>query len=161
MAEHESRLNQPAHPEAGLAGTRPTAPGSGFILSRAPLGRLSTRPPLVGRTDELAFLRAEFDTVAAGGDGRLIFIGGEPGVGKTRLVQELGSYARQRGGRFLEGYYLRDGTAAYGPWVDALRAGLHHCEREELIRAVGPYGAELSQLFPEWREHLGRFRTPP
>ena len=125
------------------------------------LGRLPVRTPLVGRTNELSFLKDQFEAVAAGGEGRLLFVSGEPGVGKTRLVQELGSYVRQRGGVFLDGCYLRDGTAPYGPWVDTLRAALRGLRREDLVQAVGPYGAELAQIFPELTEELGPFAPTP
>jgi predicted ATPase len=109
---------------------------------------------LVGRSHELDFLKSEYDAIAGEGGGRLIFIGGEPGVGKTRLAREAGRYARLRGGHFLEGHYLRDGTAPYGPWMEALRAALSERGREELAQLVGPYGPELVQIMPELGDRL-------
>src|ERR1700741_1406299 len=41
--------------------------------------------PIVGRSDELAQLRAALVT-ASGGTGRLVLVSGEPGIGKTRLA---------------------------------------------------------------------------
>jgi len=49
----------------------------------------SSRPPLVGRDHELSLLRAVED--ARHGHGALVWISGEPGVGKTRLAQEIGA----------------------------------------------------------------------
>jgi predicted ATPase len=51
------------------------------------LGALPTGP-LVGRVPELRRLLIALDGVA-GGQGRLVVLAGEPGVGKTRLAQEL------------------------------------------------------------------------
>ncbi len=56
---------------------------------------LLERTPFVGREEERAELRRLLDR-AAGGRGALVMIGGEPGVGKTRLAEELVAEARQR-----------------------------------------------------------------
>ncbi|MBI3966744.1 MAG: AAA family ATPase, partial [Chloroflexi bacterium] len=71
------------------------------------------------------------------------------GVGKSRLAHEIGAYTRERGGLLLEGAYLRDGNAAYAPWIEALRPTLRGLTAQTLepIRAV--YGPELARLFPE------------
>ncbi|HEY2957217.1 MAG TPA: BTAD domain-containing putative transcriptional regulator [Actinomycetota bacterium] len=47
--------------------------------------------PLVGRKPELAALRAAFDRARAGGTPQLVTLVGPPGIGKSRLVAELGS----------------------------------------------------------------------
>ena len=133
----------------------------GLAVAPFPLGRLPLRTPLVGRTQELSYLKSQFEAIAAGGPGRLFLVSGEPGVGKTRLVQELGHSVRQGGGIFLEGRYLREGTAPYGPWLEALRAGLRGLDRMDLAQAVGPYGAELAPIFPELTERLGPLPAPP
>ncbi|MBI3965600.1 MAG: AAA family ATPase, partial [Chloroflexi bacterium] len=98
---------------------------------------------------ELEHLRALYHAVAAGQGGRLVLISGEPGVGKTRLGQEIGLYAWGQRGLFLEGTYSRAGAASYGPWVDALRTSLRGLDREQLGPLVSVYGAELAPLFPE------------
>src|SRR3990170_612536 len=73
------------------------AKGGQVLISeatKAPL--LVERTPFVGREAERAELRRCLDQVA-GGRGALVMIGGEPGVGKTRLAEELMAEARQRG----------------------------------------------------------------
>lgn len=76
--------------------------------------------PLVGRLAELAALHAAYADSRAGT--RLAVIEGEPGIGKTRLSQELAADVVRRGGRVLiaRGY---EGAAdiPYGPIVDLLR----------------------------------------
>ncbi|MBI3964515.1 MAG: AAA family ATPase [Chloroflexi bacterium] len=112
-------------------------------------GNLPTRSALVGREGELSFLRGQFDAVANGDGGRIVFVTGPAGVGKTRLARETTEYAVDRGGQVLEGAYFRDGVAPYGPWIDALRPALSRIGADELADATAPYRVELSQLFPE------------
>ena len=52
--------------------------------------------PLVDRVEEMNVLK-EAVYRAVHGEGSLVFIHGEAGIGKTRLVRELGAYARSRG----------------------------------------------------------------
>jgi tetratricopeptide (TPR) repeat protein len=75
----------------------------------------------VGREHELRALDALLDAAMAG-KGNVALVSGEPGVGKTRLVEELTRRAEARGfvvawGRSWEG----EGTPAYYPWLQALR----------------------------------------
>ena len=83
-------------------------------------GRLAASP-LVDRAEELALLEAGLDDAIAG-RGRLFVVVGEAGSGKTRLADEVGSAAKQRGGRILWGRGWDSGGApAYWPWSQALR----------------------------------------
>ncbi|MBI3967389.1 MAG: AAA family ATPase, partial [Chloroflexi bacterium] len=121
---------------------------------------LPSRTALVGRVDELAFLKQQYDEVAAGAGGRLVFVSGEAGVGKTRLAREVGRSARRQGGALLEGSYFRDGTAPYGAWIDALRASLATLPPERL-ETPGVSGAVVAQLWPELSDRAGsRAETP-
>ena len=144
--------------EAQSAGPRPD-----LASSLSPLGYLPIRSPLVGRVKELEFLKAQHDAVAAGAGGRLVFVSGPPGVGKTRLAQELGLYASARGSLVMEGSYLRDGTAAYDPWVRVLWTSLQNFSRDQLMPLIEPFGAELSEVLPEFikKLDLGPFPPPP
>jgi hypothetical protein len=83
------------------------------------------RPPaqqFVGRESELHELRGAFDE-AASGRGSVVLITGEPGIGKTRLIQELGRLASKRKWRVLAGNCWEEGGApAYWPWIQVVRA---------------------------------------
>ncbi|HIM63065.1 MAG: hypothetical protein COA56_08685 [Dehalococcoidia bacterium] len=58
----------------------------------------------------MADLQAAMDRVVAG-QGQLVMLAGEPGIGKTRTAQELASYAESLGSRVLWGWcYERDGA---------------------------------------------------
>src|ERR1700756_5998334 len=84
--------------------------------------------PFVGRAGELAALTADLDA-AVGGRGGVVLVAGEPGIGKTRLAEELAARASGRGaavlwGRCWEGAGaapLRSrgpGVRGYGPAPD-------------------------------------------
>jgi len=63
-----------------------------FALDTEPVGQRSDasrrRAPMVGRTHELALLRERWQ-MARDGDGQVVLLTGEPGVGKSRLLGEL------------------------------------------------------------------------
>lgn len=106
-------------------------------------------PVFVGRAAELATLVAAFDA-AAGGQSNMVFIGGEAGVGKSRLVEEFLARARSDNAQVLAGGALELGAEGlpFAPFSAALR---------ELVRELGvdtvkslvPEGTELSRLLPE------------
>jgi hypothetical protein len=68
------------------------------------------RSLLVGRERELAALVGALDDALAG-SGRLTLLAGEPGIGKSRLAEELGRQARQRGARVCVGRCWEAGGA--------------------------------------------------
>ena len=135
----------------------PAAPAAG----QSPLAHLRARAPLVDRREPMALLRSELEAAATGRGGRVVFLSGEPGVGKTRLAQELRLASREWGATFLEGHYVRDGSAAYAPWVEALRSGLSGLRREQVAEVVEPFGAELAQILPELARELGPVSQVP
>lgn len=78
--------------------------------------------PFVGRERELATLRAALER-ATGGMGQVVLIGGEPGIGKTRLADELSAIARGDDVGVLWGRAWEGGGApAFWPWVQVVRA---------------------------------------
>jgi DNA-binding CsgD family transcriptional regulator/tetratricopeptide (TPR) repeat protein len=120
----------------------------------AVLHRVSS-PTFVGRTDELAALDGALGRAAAGVPA-FTFVAGESGVGKSRLVAELESRARNAGARVFVGHCLELGGAAipYAPLVDALRPiarELVECG-SDLAEALPPASrAALAELMPEFR----------
>ena len=81
-------------------------------------------PAFVGRAQEIERLLAAFKSAAADEGAATVLLGGEAGVGKTRLVAELASRVREAGGIVLAGSCLDLTNAAlpFGPVVQALRA---------------------------------------
>src|SRR5829696_5261997 len=80
------------------------------------------RPPFVGRSRELALLRERL-AAAVQGHGGVTLLLGEPGIGKTRLAEELGAAAEAQGARVLWGRcWEGEGAPAFWPWVQCLRS---------------------------------------
>ena len=88
------------------------------------------RGALIGRGAEEARLDAALGAAVAG-LGSTVIVGGEAGIGKTRLVGLVAATARGRGATVLSGACLPAGSGAipYAPFVEALR---------ELTRSVEP-----------------------
>ncbi|MEU7747580.1 BTAD domain-containing putative transcriptional regulator [Nonomuraea sp. NPDC049158] len=114
-AAHRRTLNQ------DLTETVQRAPGHSPTPVRA-IAR--SGGVLVGRAEELTALRQAIEPAFTGGTG-LIVLEGEPGIGKTRLLEELTAEAEQRDAavvwaRCLEG----EGTPSMWPWIQAVGAVL-------------------------------------
>jgi DNA-binding SARP family transcriptional activator/tetratricopeptide (TPR) repeat protein len=119
-----------------------------------------SRTAFVGRESELAMLVAGLDDAFAG-RGRLFLLSGEPGIGKSRLADELVTRARARGAEVLFGRCWEAGGApAYWPWMQSLRVHIRETEPDLLRAEVGPGAAELAHLLPELRELLPGIREP-
>jgi DNA-binding SARP family transcriptional activator len=79
--------------------------------------------PFVGREREIQTLQARWREVYSGRGG-LVLIGGEAGIGKTRLASEFALSVEARGGRVLRGTTLPSESAPYQPIIAALRSAL-------------------------------------
>ena len=116
--------------------------------------------PLVGRRRELDQLLADAG-VTEPGVHDIVLLGGDAGIGKTRLLRELGVRAREAGHRVLAGHCLDLGDSAlpYQPFADAF-SHLDDAERDliaERFPALGPLlpwpspapgaGVERAELF--------------
>ncbi len=114
-------------------------------LQPAPPGRPGQRPaaaglpgPLTGRAAELERLEAAW-AAARAGQGSLVFVHGETGIGKTRLVEALAEAARLTGSRVLWGRCFEfERMLPYQPVAEALRP------------IVADYGADDWQHLPPW-----------
>jgi len=113
---------------------------------------------LIDRVEEMGLLRESVDK-AVRGQGGVVFLHGEAGIGKTRLTRELGAYARLRGMQVLYGrcpaLFRMDGVPPYVLWNEAIKDYLQVCTPEQLYRVVGFYPGELSKLVPEVKQKLG------
>jgi class 3 adenylate cyclase len=115
----------------------------------------------VGREQEIDELRRTVDEARAG-QGRLVLLAGEPGIGKTRIASELGTYARLRGFQVLWGRCHETGGApAYWPWVQIIRAYLHDRDAQHVRSAMGTGAADIAQVVSEVRERLPDLPQPP
>ena len=134
------------------------------VLARAAAAR-DRRGPIggsfVGRHAELDELLAGFEDALAG-RGRLFLLVGEPGIGKSRLADELARSARDRGASVLVGRCWEAGGApAFWPWVQSLRGLVHDADAESLREELGPGAADLAQILPELRHRFPDLPAPP
>jgi predicted ATPase len=92
--------------------------GANRTAGRTGTASLRLPPLLVGRSREQEILRAEL-AAARGGHGRLVLLGGEAGIGKSTLAQDLVATTVAHTTRVLAGHcYDLTNTPPYGPWLD-------------------------------------------
>ena len=114
----------------------------------------------VGREPETEALLAGLGD-ATSGRGRFFALGGEPGIGKTRLADEFSTRAKAEGALVLWGRCWEAGGApAYWPWSQSLRGLLRELDPEALRERVAGGGADLAQMLPELRERLPDLSEP-
>ncbi len=127
---------------------------------RAMLGAVETMsvsPVFVGRGDELEMLNDALARAAAG-EPQALLLGGEAGVGKTRLVEEFATAACRGGAVVALGGCVEIGADGlpFAPFSTALRA-LRRELPDELAAAAAGQEEELARLLPELGEApLGR-----
>jgi len=127
-----------------------------------PAGRKEIQ--LVDRVEEMNQLREAVDR-AVRGEGGLLFLRGEAGIGKTRLTRELGAYARLRGMSVLYGrcpaLLTMTGIPPYILWSEVIRDYLRGSTAEQLYRVIVFYPTEVSKLVPELRQKVGAIPQSP
>ncbi|HEY2443004.1 MAG TPA: AAA family ATPase, partial [Streptosporangiaceae bacterium] len=119
--------------------------------------------PFVGRAGELAALAADLDA-AVGGRGGVVLVAGEPGIGKTRLAEELANRAAGRGAAVLWGRCWEGaGAPAFWPWVQVVR-GYVRVQADDpasLRHDLGGGAADIAQLVPAVQNCIPDLPAPP
>jgi transcriptional regulator with AAA-type ATPase domain/tetratricopeptide (TPR) repeat protein len=120
-----SGIPGPGRPPLRLAGRGGPRLGFGGRMSR-----------FVGRAQELALLEAWW-AAAVGGNGQVVGIVGEPGVGKSRLLWEFIQGQRQQARVFEAAAVVLGTPTPYGPIIDLLRAilGIEPSNDTDTVRA--------------------------
>lgn len=127
----------------------------GVTESRAQVENPLYRRVFVGREAELRQLQSAFDS-AMSGQGSLMMVVGEPGIGKTALCEQLSTYVTLRGGRTLVGHCYEEGSFSlpYLAFVEALRSYVLSRESKDLQRELGSGAADVARIISEIREKL-------
>ncbi len=126
---------------------------------RVPLARpiAVKEAALVDRLEEMKLLKGAVDRTVQG-EGGVVFLHGEAGIGKTRLARELRAYAHLRGMQVLYGrcpaLFRMDGVPPYVLWREVIRDYLENSSLEQLYRVVGFYPAEVAKVVPEISQKL-------
>jgi DNA-binding CsgD family transcriptional regulator/tetratricopeptide (TPR) repeat protein len=114
------------------------------------MGQRVSSPDFVGRTAELEQLATAFAS-AVGGRSAAILLGGEAGVGKTRLLEEFYDHARQQGALVATGgcVPIDGGGLAYGPVVGIVREVVRRLGPSEAEQVLGPLASGLGAVMPD------------
>lgn len=114
----------------------------------------------VGREAESLELREMFDAARKGSGGVALLVG-EPGIGKTRMAEELLTYARMKGAQVLTGRcYEGEGAPAYWPWIQVIRSTVHDRPSRTLASEMGSGAGYIAQIVPDVRQVLPDVPSP-
>jgi len=123
----------------------PNDQGAGAVRAAQP-------KPFVGRDHDLAELRSALRE-AIDGRGSLVLLAGEPGIGKTRLAEQVATDAALRGAIMLWGSAWEGaGAPPYWPWIQVLRQLLRQfpvADLDALFDHDGPMMADMARMLPE------------
>src|SRR5690242_3313055 len=162
-ARGRSRLTVTRPPPSAPPEAVMTAPSAARAVSGMPAPRGMLAPEmsgrasssvLVGRNDQMAALEAAFASVRQGGPAAVL-LGGEAGVGKTRLVSEFGRCAAAAGARVLPGGCLELGTDGlpFAPFTAVLRELVHEVGADAVASMLPSRTTRgLARLLPELGE---------
>ena len=115
----------------------------------------------VGREQEITALRSALDSAIAG-QGRIVMLAGEPGIGKTRLAQELASHAESLDAQIFWGWcYEQEGAPSFWPWVQPIRDYVQQCDPQQLQSEMGPGAADIAGIIPEMLHRLPGLAPAP
>ena len=113
-----------------------------------PTLRRASSLPFTGRKAEQQILVDAWERCRVGGFAT-VFVAGEPGIGKTRLISEVAADASVEGAMVLAGRCDEDIRVPFGPFVEALRWLIQHLPVGELPARLGKHPGELVTLVPE------------
>ena len=128
--------------------------GSSVTATPVILGEIASVPrvPLIGREKELGEAR-EFLARLATGKGGVLLIGGEPGVGKTRLSSAIMDEARAQRALCVTGHcYEMEGTPPFTPFAEILDAVARLVPLRTFREALGDAASEIARIQPSLRD---------
>jgi DNA-binding SARP family transcriptional activator len=112
----------------------------------------SARLAFVGRARERQVIDASIADMLAGAGGAVL-LEGEPGIGKSRLAEELTREAMARGSTVVwSRCYEGRGAPAFWTWTEVLHALLDRTDRHEFRSALATDASDLAPIVPEIKE---------
>ena len=121
----------------------------GFVVGRE----------IVGRDAELALVLGIW-RAARQGTAATVLVGGEPGIGKTRLAAAVAAAAHADGALVLVGRCDEDLAAPYRPWIEALRYVVLGVDPETIRDWAGVRTRELVRVVPELSARISGLEPP-
>jgi DNA-binding SARP family transcriptional activator len=131
----------------------------GGLLAPRPARRAVRRTPsrptaLLGRESEWSFVERFLDGADDDTAGDLLLLVGEPGIGKTRLLEETGAHITADGGVVVAGRaFEAEHSRTYGAWIDGLRGAPLAVVDERVL-------ADLAPLLPELSDEVVELEDP-
>jgi len=162
-AQRPASASEVRHALAAIDLSKPPSIQASVITPAQPAGKDPIyRPTFVGRETESAQLHGVFDN-ALSGQGALVMVVGEPGIGKTSLCEQLATYAALRGGLALFGHCYEEGSLSlpYLPFVEALRSYVMTREPDALRSELGANAPRVSRIISEVRDRIEVELSPP
>jgi DNA-binding CsgD family transcriptional regulator len=96
------------------------------------------------------------------GQGRVVVLAGEPGIGKTRALEELAAHAEALGAKALWGRCPEErGAPPYWPWIQVIRTYMAGREAETLRAEMGAGAVFIAEMVAELRGKLPHLQPPP
>lgn len=118
-------------------------------------------PVVVDRTSDLIAIRALMERVKRG-EGQTVLLSGEAGIGKSRLVAEVKTFAAEQGFSCFQGNcFPTDLACPYAPLLDLLHAHFVGTTAEAIAQEVAPFARELFPLLPDSVQLLPSIATLP
>ena len=145
------RTNRAEAAFCDACGTPLRSPVADSVRARATTG---SGEVFVGRERELAALGTALDQALAG-EGQIVMLAGEPGIGKTRTAQVLARYAEHRDVRVLWGRcYEEPGAPPFWPWLQLIRGCAESYDDARLRLLANAGAADLAEIVPELAQRL-------
>jgi tetratricopeptide (TPR) repeat protein len=130
------------------------------VAQTEPVATITNLDPLyrrtfVGRENEVRQLQQAFDG-AMSGNGALVMVVGEPGIGKTALCGQLATYVALRGGKALVGHCYEEGSLSlpYLAFVEAMRSYVLARDPDGLRSDLGTGAADVARIVSEVRDRV-------
>lgn len=161
LGVHRSSVHRAVKAVARLdPGENPLPKMSGRVDERPTATSSFADAAFVGRQQEMERLRNALGDAMLGRPSITMLVG-EPGIGKTRLSQELASYAPSCGAKVLLGRcYESMGMPPYWPWVQAILSHARDCDPEPLSSQMGAGAADIAEIVPELQTILPGLKPP-
>ena len=150
----ELRVELEALRERAWVVTSPAQTAAGGGVER------SERTPFVGREAEATELKRLMDRMLTG-HGDVALVGGEPGIGKTRLARELLREARSRGCLCLTGHCDEmSGAPPFAPFIETMEEAVR-IGPQSVRTALGDVAPEIATIVPSLRRSFSDIASSP
>jgi DNA-binding SARP family transcriptional activator len=132
-----------------------------FALTESIQAFLQRKTDFVDRDTELRVLESALQS-AISSEGKIVLLAGEPGIGKTRLIEEFSQYAQAHHIPVYWGHgYEGNGAPPYWSWMQIVRKYLANHRPEVVKKDMGSGVADIARIIPDVRAVVPDVELPP